>query len=314
MAQKVTHSEEYKTLLDVILSGQYFNKEQGSMYKQLPQEEKEAFNKEVAANQTQIMNSKINREFKRVFNKLQVSNPEAAENIAKIAKFTDDESFNQHFADNTNYKLNEVMVAVIQDEDTPEDIKDIVKERLYTKNVGLIGSILRKYANPDDGKMTMEDLGQEAKRALFEKIIPTYDISHGSRFSTYATTIFHNVVVGSYTAKVNKYRSKEISMETKIDGGDGSPKELLDFQEDPHPNPEELWRREAEDEVLYEILNKLTPEQKFVAYCRFGLGGKTKKTQSEIAEYMHMSQANVSKIENAMLARMKTFLRNTGVF
>lgn len=308
------HSEEYKNLLNIILSGTYFTKEDGQRFQALSDEEKKDFHKEVEKNQTQIMNAKINREFMRVFNKMKKENPEAASFIGRYAKFTDEESFNQHFADNTNYKLNEAMVAVIQDDETPEEIKDVVKERLYSKNIGLIGSMLHKYANKDDGKMTMEDIGQDTKRAFFEKIIPTYDVSHGSRFSTYATTIIHNVIVGTYTTTANKRREKEISMETKIDGGDGTPKELLDFQVDPHLNPEELWRKEAESEVLYEILNKLTPEQKFVAYCRFGLGGKPKKTQSEIAEYMHMSQANVSKIENAMLARMKTFLRNTGVF
>ena len=83
---------------------------------------------------------------------------------------------------------------------------------------------------------------------------------------------------------------------------------------DPNPTAEEIIRKESEKEIIKEQLNKLNLEQKFVAYCRYGIDGVPKKTQAEIADYMHMSQANVSKIEGTMHVKLKQLLDEAGMF
>ena len=106
----------------------------------------------------------------------------------------------------------------------------------------------------------------------------------------------------------------EISGETPIADNGGSTKTLMDYQYDLNETPHEKVIKESENEIIYDVLNTLPIEQKFIAYCRFGLGGVEKKTQAEIAGYMHMSQANVSKIENNMLSALKRELTRKGFF
>lgn len=195
-----------------------------------------------------------------------------------------------------------------------EEVKEIAKERIYTKNLGLIISLLKTYNNKDDGKMTMADIGQDCRLAFFTKAVAKYDLSRGAKFSTYTTTVLSNLIKSIYTNKVNKMRTLEDSLEKPITGEEGTVKTLLDYQVDPNPTGEEIVRKEAENEILYNTLNMLSLEEKFVVCCRYGLGGVPKKTQAEIADYMHMSQANVSKIEGNMRVKLKKLLTTEGMF
>lgn len=224
-----------------------------------------------------------------------------------------DESILDKYFNDKSYSLNEVMITVAKDDETPEEIKKLVKERLYEKNIGLIIKPLKIYSAPSDGKMSMEDLAQECRMAFFEKAINKYSPSKGVKFSTFATLVIKNHLSSLHTNKVNKLR-QEVSFDDPITDDDGTAKTRIDYQVDPNPNGADLVRKESENQILYEALNELNLEQKFVAYCRYGLGGVPKKTQAEIADYMHMSQANVSKIEGTMRVKLKQALDRAGMF
>lgn len=303
----------FEELLKTAKANKPLTKEQLSQFNKLTEKEKEQFFKVREKAREKELNKVINGEFKRVYNKLLATAPEIASNLATIAN-VDEDNFMEKYHDDRNYTLNEVMIAVIRDDETPENIKNKVREKIYNKNIGLIGYQLKRFYNKSDGKMSMEDLGQECRIVFFTKAIDKFDLSRNAKFSTFATTVIHNYLAGLHKNKINKERALEVSLETPIVDDGGSVKTLLDYQVAKELSGEEIVRKEVENKILYESLNKLTLEQKFVAYCRYGLGGVPKKTQAEIADYMHMSQANVSKIEGMMRTKLKQLLDEAGMF
>ena len=306
----------FEELLEIAKSGRAFTAEEVKEFNELSKKEKDKIVKALTKAKTDLLNQEISKEFKRVYKKLLVENPTIAENLARIAKIDDmtKDELIENYHDDKNYSLNEVLIAVYRDSETPEDLRQKVRDRLYQKNAGLVFYVVKKFAAKNDGKMTMDDLGQECKLAFFTKVIDTFDLSKGFKFSTYCTTVLYNHMSSLHKQVINKARTLETSMENPITDDGGSIKILLDYQADPRPNPEELCRKEAQDEILYECLNKLTLEQKFIAYCRYDLGDVPVKTQAEIADYMHMSQANVSKIEGIMRTKLHQLLNAKEMF
>ena len=304
----------FEELLQVIERGETFTKEQMQAFGQLSKKERDKILKASEKRREKELNKVINAEFKRVYHKLLTTAPDIANGLSMVAKVNGEDELLEQYHDDKNYALNEVMIAVIRDDETPDDLKAKIRERLYEKNIGLIGKQLKRFSNKNDGKMTMEDLGQDCRIVFFQKAIDKFDLSRGAKFSTFATTVIHNYLAGIYVNKINKTRQKEISFETPIVDDSGSVKTLLDYQVDPNPTAADIIRKESEKEIIIEQLNKLNLEQKFVAYCRYGLGGVPKKTQAEIADYMHMSQANVSKIEGTMRVKLKQLLDDAGMF
>lgn len=306
----------FEELLAIAKSGETFTKEQLEQLKTLDKNEKDKVMKAFSKAGDKRLNNTINREFKRVYKKMKIEDPETAEWLSTIVKIDedDDNNFNNKYHDDKNYSLNEVMIAVIKDPDTPKEVYEQVRERLYLKNIGLIGYQLKRYSNKDDGKMTMEDLGQDCREQFFKKAVDRFELDKKTKFSTFATSVIRNFLASLHTNKINKRRAIEVSFETPVVDDGGSVKTLLDYQVDDTPTAADNIRKECENEILYNALNELTLEQKFVAYCRYGLGGVPKKTQKEIADYMHMSQANVSKIEGNMRTKLKQILDEVGMF
>lgn len=306
----------FEELLEIAKNGEPLTAEQITVYNQLSKKEKDKISKTIIENRDKALNKKINQEFKRVYSKLLVEDPKTAEFLASIAKIDEvsGEDLTKKVKDNKNYSLNEVLIAVYRDSDTPGDIKERCKEMCYQKNAGLVFYVVKKFAAKNDGKMTMDDLGQECKLLFFSKAFNTYDLSKGFRFSTYVTTVMRNAMSSLHKNLINKQRALETSMENPVADDGGSIKILLDYQIDLRPNPEELCRKEMQNEILYDCLNELTLEQKFIAYCRYGLGDVPVKTQAEIADYMHMSQANVSKIEGIMRTKLHQLLNAREMF
>lgn len=319
-------------LLEVVKEGRPFNEEELSEFKKLSDKEKRTISKAIQKRIKDEENIEIVNEFKRVFNKLKIEEPEIARGLIKSLaskKKIEENGLNKNFKvedvdltdeflldeylDDRSYSLNEAMIAVYRDNETPEKVKQLVYTRLYEKNQGLIIQPIKRYSVPNDGKMTMDDLAQECKYVFFDRAVSKFNLSKGVKFSTFAMTVIQNYLSSLHTNKVNKWR-QEVSFDDPITDDDGTAKTRGDYQPSSMPTAEEIVMRESEMGILYEALNELNLEQKFVAYCRYGLGGVPKKTQAEIADYMHMSQANVSKIEGTMRTKLKQVLDKAGMF
>ena len=67
-------------------------------------------------------------------------------------------------------------------------------------------------------------------------------------------------------------------------------------------NKEENW---IEDLAIKEAMEKLSPREQNIIELRFFEG----KTQMEVAEEIHISQAQVSRLEKTALKNMRNYLR-----
>lgn len=301
-------------LLEIVRSGRSFTAEERKEIFTLSDHERKILMDEL----TKVREAKelelLRLEFVRVYKKVTAEHEILAKSMTNIKDIIEDPAL---FAKQWNKKngrmLNEIAVCVYQDANTSETHKQVIVEKLYEKNIGLVWKTVAKYSSKNDGKYTLDDLGQDNK-LKFMQILPKFKVEKGLKLSTFVMTCLNNNILSVYTSTVNPRRTNEISGETPIADNGGSTKTLMDYQFDTNMTPHELIIKESENEIIYDVLNLLPIEQKFIAYCRFGLGGVEKRTQAEIAGYMHMSQANVSKIENNMLVTLKKELTKKGFF
>lgn len=300
-------------LEQAILDGRPFNADEVELFLSLSDAERDRLADLSVANEDKTKDKKLKKEIDRVVKK--TVDEILAEGGEVIKGLLADCSLDD-YRDTDDYSLNEQLILVYQDPDTPADVKEYAFNTFYQKNVGLVGTTLQRFSTKSDGKFSMEDLAQEA-RIAFIRAVDTFNVKKGYRFTTYYNTVATNALIAVFKNRVNKMREKEFSIDATIanDKG-GTESSLLDLIADPEAaDPLEGVMKEAEIELVYEALNNLDLSKKFVAYARFGLiEGSTKKNQNDIADLLNMSQANVSKIENTMLQDLKRELIKLGMY
>ena len=62
---------------------------------------------------------------------------------------------------------------------------------------------------------------------------------------------------------------------------------------------------DAEYQILYEALEKLSEREKTIIAMRYGLGGRTEKTQKEVADTMGISQSYIYRLEKRIMLRLR---------
>lgn len=302
-----------KTELEqAILDGRPFNSEEIEVYTSLTDVEREHLADLSIARNSKIKDKKLKNQIDRVIQKEVDRLISEKQEIPKglLSDCTLDE-----YRETSNYSLNEGLILVYQDPDTPADIKEYAFEIFFQKNIGLVGSVLKKFSTKSDGKISMEDLSQEAHVA-FIRAMETFNVSKGYRFTTYFSTVATNALIAVFKNKVNKMREREFSFDVTVSNDKGGAEtSILDLIADPNavdPASTVMW--ESESKLIYEALNNLDLSKKFIAYARFGLVKGIKKSQNDLSRLLGMSQANVSKIENTMLEELKQELIKLGMY
>ncbi len=223
------------------------------------------------------------------------------------------------------------------------DIK--AKDDLVNGNLKLVLSILKKYQNKTDN---MDDLFQIGCIGLI-KAIDNFDLSHEVKFSTYAVLMIEGEIkryirdnnsvrisrsIKDLAYKIMKYKeeclnefNKEASTEEIAkhfnvseyevreallslkepmslyepiynDGGDTI--YLVDQLEDKKEN------RDLDDLIsMRKALNKIKERERKILISRFIVG----KTQTEISNELHISQAQVSRLEKNAIKHVKKLIK-----
>lgn len=211
-------------------------------------------------------------------------------------------------------------------------------EKLIVENMPLIKSVVRRYAGKN---VEYEDLLQLGSMGLLKAIL-NFDTSFGVRFSTYAVPMIageikrflrdDGVVKVSRAMKVLSYNMskfvetynqennreptvEEIAAKFEID------KEEVVFALESTHYPLSLYDKNDEDNlsliekisvssddddsidkmILAEVLKELPPRDKKIIALRYFRD----KTQSEVAEVLGVSQVQVSRLENKIIAKLK---------
>ena len=109
--------------------------------------------------------------------------------------------------------------------------------------------------------------------------------------------------------KLSKVKA-EVSLDEPL-SGDGEGNELLleDILYDEKQTLGKDMERSSEQQILWEIINKLGAREKEIMIMRFGLLGDKEKTQKEVADELGISQSYISRIEKKILGKMKKDLK-----
>lgn len=215
------------------------------------------------------------------------------------------------------------------------------KETLVKENSPLIKSVIKKYLNKG---IEFDDLYQLGSLG-FLKAISNFDESFGVKFSTYAVPMIAGEIkrfirdngiikVSRSTKQLNNYINryieeyisinqtspsideiakkfnisvsevvyamdsscKPISLYTMVGDDSGKEQYLIDKIEDDKPIEKEL-----DNELLYKIIKDLPPRDRKIIILRYFRD----KTQKEIATELGVSQVQVSRLENKILAKIK---------
>lgn len=204
----------------------------------------------------------------------------------------------------TNRCFNEVAAVILQNNPKSE-----VGEYIIKKNYGLVKKISNKYFSADDGKSSMEDMEQEMLLKLFDKGIPTYDVTK-SLFSTYAYTIMKNEIVSMYNQLINKERGIEISVDSTIDEDEEMEFSNLVLVDNKDP---EYYIKKYESEVfLRKALSKLSGKEKFVIYSLYGLDDEPLR-QEDIAIELNVSQPAICKMKTKILRKLREYYQKNNM-
>ena len=189
------------------------------------------------------------------------------------------------------------------------------REQYIKGNLRLVLSVIQRFSGNQEN---IDDLFQIGCIGLI-KAIDNFDITQNVKFSTYAVPMILGEV-RRYLRDNNSIReiaqeigvSKEdityaldaiqtpVSLYEPVYTDGGDPLYVMDQISD-KKNLEENW---VEDLSLGEAMKRLPERERHIIDLRFFEG----KTQTEVAEEIHISQAQVSRLEKNALKTMKTYL------
>lgn len=178
------------------------------------------------------------------------------------------------------------------------------KQKLIEHNLRLVVYIAKKF---DNTGIELEDLISIGAIGLI-KAVQTYKYDKKIKLATYASRCIENEIL-MQLRKMNKIRA-EVSLDEPLNS-DGEGNELLleDILYDERQTLGKDMEKSSEQQILWEIINKLGSREKEIMIKRFGLLGGEEKTQKEVADELGISQSYISRLEKKILVKMKKDLK-----
>ena len=174
------------------------------------------------------------------------------------------------------------------------------RNTLIEHNLRLVAHIVKKY---DMKKETTEDLISIGTIGLV-KGIDSFDATKGHKLTTYISRCIENEILMYLRSSKNYFQTISLNEPIATDQ-DGSEITLLDALAAPKTRSvEETLTLRGEIQDLYTYLPLLDEREYQIVVQRFGLYGKEKKTQKEIAKQMHISRSYVSRIEKRAFLKL----------
>lgn len=178
--------------------------------------------------------------------------------------------------------------------------KDEVRSVLIERNLRLVVYIARKFDSPN---VSTEDLISIGTIGLI-KAVNTFKVEKKIKLATYASKCIENEIL-MHLRKVNRTRG-EVSLDEPLnvdyDGNELLLSDILGTGEDP---VKEKIEKDVNLEILSVAVEKLDSYQKEIINYRFGLQGKRKKTQKELAAMLEISQSYISRLEKKIISNLR---------
>ena len=166
------------------------------------------------------------------------------------------------------------------------------RNKLIEHNLRLVAHIEKKFEATNND---VDDLIGIGTVGLI-KGIDTYSENKKVKLATYAAKCAENEILMYFRA--DKKNSKNISIYEEISyDKEGNKITILDIFKTPDPDFIEDIYKNDNIKLLKKYLNILTPREKEIIECRYGLNNKDEETQKEIAKRLNISRSYVSRIE-----------------
>ncbi len=174
------------------------------------------------------------------------------------------------------------------------------KGKLIEHNLRLVVYISKKFENTG---IDIEDLISVGTIGLI-KAVNSFNSEKNIKLATYASRCIENEIL-MYLRRTVKLKS-EVSFEeplnTDWEGNELLLSDILGTDTDiVYKNIE----TNVEKEILMLSLKKLGNREQEIMHLRFGLNGKTEKTQKEVADMLGISQSYISRLEKKIIGRLK---------
>ncbi|MDR0839252.1 MAG: RNA polymerase sporulation sigma factor SigE [Oscillospiraceae bacterium] len=174
------------------------------------------------------------------------------------------------------------------------------KKLLIERNLRLVVYIARRFENTG---INIEDLISIGTIGLI-KATNTYDPTKNIKLATYASRCIENEIL-MFLRKTSS-RKTEISFDeplnTDWDGNELLLSDILGTDADIIMRPME---DDVDKKLLWGAIEKLSEREREIIVMRFGLGGRSEKTQKEVADLMGISQSYISRLEKRIIVRLK---------
>ena len=173
------------------------------------------------------------------------------------------------------------------------------RQVLIERNLRLVAHVVKKFENTGEDRDDLISIGTIG----LIKAINTFDRSKGARLATYAAKCVQNEILMHIRA------SKKVKLEVSLNEPIGIDKDgnEITFEDILGSRPEEVLD-EVEiilfNEKLKRVIKKLKTRERKVLLMRYGLEGKKKYTQREVAGELGISRSYVSRIEKKILGKI----------
>jgi len=170
---------------------------------------------------------------------------------------------------------------------------------LIERNLRLVAHVIKKFENTCEEK---EDLISIGTIGLI-KAVNTFQPGKGVRLATYAAKCVQNEIL--MHLRMIKKNKNDVSLHEPVGvDKDGNEITLIDIL---GSDPEKVFD-EVElillEEKLKRVLKKLKSRERKVLILRYGLGGRKRYTQKEVAKDLGISRSYVSRIEKKILLKV----------
>jgi len=185
-----------------------------------------------------------------------------------------------------------------------EENDPAARQKLIEHNLRLVAHIAKKYVSP---VQTHDDLISIGTIGLI-KAVNTYTSKKSTRLATYAAKCIENEILMSIRAskRIKQEVSLSLPIGTDKDGNEISFNDILGTDTDEIVDSINLKIQAGK---LYRAINSvLTPRERLVVVCRYGLDGREPLPQREIAAKLEISRSYVSRIEKRALEKLRGYL------
>ena len=177
------------------------------------------------------------------------------------------------------------------------------RDTLIERNLRLVVYIARRF---DNTGTPIEDLISIGSIGLI-KAIETFNLDKNIKLATYASRCIENEIL-MHLRKTSRMKG-EVSLDEPLnsdaDGNELLLSDILGTEEHIITNDVE---KKMERQHMFSAIDKLTPREKYIMECRFGLNGKEEMTQKEVADHLGISQSYISRLEKKIILDLREHL------